>query len=91
MDTKKPFIFNYKKYESKSLTLDQVDSAFEILKSPATSSFQIFVKGFLFLLTLAYIVIRKNLIEEKMLIAKQDYEAGRTNSNADQIDSDDLD
>lgn len=91
MDTKAPFVFNYKKYETSKVTIEQLDDTWEILKAPGTGNFQYIAKGIFLILMLAYIFIRKSLVEEKMLIAKQEYETGRTNSNADQIGNDDLD
>ena len=91
MDIKAPFVFNYKKYETTAVTMQELDDLVLVLKSPATGNFQYIAKGIFLILMLAYIFIRKSLIEEKMHIAKQEYETGRTNSNADQIGNDDLD
>lgn len=90
-DIKKEFRFDYKKYESKKISLEKIDQTFEVIVAPATSNFQIIAKGIQLLLAAAYIFIRKSLINEKLEIAKQEYESGRSNSNADDIAKDDLD
>lgn len=90
-DTKPEFRFDYKKYESKNISIDQLDKMFEHVTDPTTSTTQTIFKGIQLVFTMFYIFARRNLVNEKFDIAKQEYESGRSNQNAGDIGRDDLD
>lgn len=90
-DTKKAFRFNYKKYESKSITIEALDKIFDVVMLSTTGTLQTIKMGLQLVFAMVYLFARKNLIEEKLLIAKQEYESGRSNQNSDDIIRDDLD
>lgn len=90
-EQKPDFRFDYKKYESKQLTIEKLDHAFESIMAPAATSFgqiMALVKMGVFAL---YLWSRMKLINEQELIEKQKYERERGQSQRRDIEEDDLD
>lgn len=90
-EKKQDFRFDYKKYESKQLTVQKLDQYFEAMLAPAASSFgqiMALVKMGVFAL---YLWSRMKLINEQELIQKQEYERERTQGQRGDIEEDDLD
>ena len=86
-----PFRFDYKKYKTKSINVDTLDKIFEVVISPSVSMLDKIFKGIQLALVTWYLLARKSLIEQQLEIEKQEYETGRTNTNIDDINRDDLD
>lgn len=85
------FRFDYKKYETKTLTVEKLDQIFDNFNSPSTSLFSqiiIIVKLAAFSL---YLWTRRSLIHEQELIQKQEYEVSRSGSQRGDIEEDNLD
>lgn len=91
MPDTKTFRFDYKKYKTKSISIDTLDKIFEVVITPSTGTVDKIFKGIQLALVTWYLLARKSLIEQQLEIEKQEYETGRTNTNIDDINRDDLD
>ena len=91
METKKEFTFDYSKYRSKKIDLDQLDRVMEVVISSGTSTFKTIVAATKVVIYFCYLWARKRLIDEQMEIARQNYEQNRVNETDDVLQSDDLD
>lgn len=91
MPDTKDFRFDYKKYKTKSISIDTLDKIFEVVVTPSTTMVDKIFKGIQLALVTWYLLARKSLIEQQLEIEKQEYETGRTNTNIDDINKDDLD
>lgn len=89
--TKKDFRFDHKKYKSKSVNVGMIDSLMNDFISVGTSKIAAIFIGLKICLFFFYLWARKSLIDTEFMIAKQEYEQGRTNSNEDSISQDELD
>lgn len=93
MATEKPadFRFDYKKRQSKHLTIEKLDAAFDSFAAPATNTLSQIMWAIRLTAFAAYCWTRWRLIDEEMLIEKQEYEMRRTQSNSGDLTQDDLD
>jgi len=85
------FNFDYKKHKSKKINTEMLDKLMDDIISAGTSQWASIVAGIKIVVFFAYLWARKRIIDEEFLIAKQDYEQSRGNSNSNDINSDDLD
>lgn len=85
------FRFDHRKYKSKAIKLSMLDALMESIISAGTSQWASIVAGIKILIFGVYLWARKQLIDEEFKIAKQEYEQGRANDNADDILNDDMD
>lgn len=85
------FRFDYKKYKSKSINVSMLDKLMDDCINAGTSRWASIVMACKITLFFAYLWARKTLIDQQMMIEKQDYEQGRVNQNETDIGADDLD
>jgi hypothetical protein len=95
MDTEKPkikeFRFNYEKYESSGVTVEEMNENIKLLQSKTTNTFTAVLLAIRFLGIMVCYWVRRGLIEEQERIEKQRYEQNRTIANSGTIAEDDLD
>jgi hypothetical protein len=91
MSEPKKFYFNYRKYQSRKIDLAKLDALIDTVLSGGTNKIAAIIAAIQVLLFVAYVWIRKSIIDEKIKLAKQDYELGRINENDDILDDDNLD
>lgn len=96
MATEKPkepveFRFDYSKFDSKQLTVEKLDKAFESFMAPATSTVGQVVLIIKLVAFSLYAWTRRGLVNDQMLIEKQEYERKRTESQLGDLAEDDLD
>lgn len=88
---KNEFRFDYKRFEPKVITVEKLDQAFESFLAPTTTLWAqiiLLVKIVMFSL---YLWTRRGLVNNEMLIEKQEYERQRNQSQRTDIEEDDLD
>jgi hypothetical protein len=90
-ENKPDFRFDYKKYESKQLTVEKLDKIFESIVAENPSTFGLIVSLFKMGVFALYLWTRMRLINEKRIIQKQEYERERGSSQRGDIAQDDLD
>lgn len=88
---KNDFRFDYKKYKTKAIDVSMLDKLMEDCISAGTSRWASIVMGIKIVLFFAYLWARKTLIDQQMMIEKQNYEMDRVNQNETDIGNDDLD
>lgn len=85
------FVWDYKKYQTKLVDLASLDKLMGIILDSSTSWFKTILACIQILAFFAYLWARKQIIDEAMMLAKQEYEQGRTNSNRNDLNRDNLD
>lgn len=85
------FQFDHRKYKSRKIDLETLDKLFDQVVNSGTNRFAALVAGLKIAIFFAYLWARKRIIDEEFLIAKQEYEQNRTNTNSGTISDDDLD
>ena len=85
------FRFDYKKYESKHLTVEKLDDAFSAIVVQTPTIWDQVVMLIKLTVFGVYLWCRYKLISEKVLIEKQEYERKRGQTQVGDIGQDDLD
>lgn len=80
--------YSYSKYRSKHLTVEQLDLLIKLALVVPTSKIDAIIKASQLIVFSAAVWARRQLIEEEMLMVKEEYERKRTASN--QREADDL-
>jgi hypothetical protein len=90
-DQKKEFQFDYTKYKSKYVSLDQLDELYKAFLTPATGWVDTAVKGLQLIFVGIYIFVRSKIIDQEYMIQKQEYEQKQNNSSRTEIDNETMD
>lgn len=91
MDSKKTeWKPDYKLYKSRKVSIEMLDKLMDNVAS-SKSVIERVASGLKIFLFFGYLWARKRLIDEDLLIKKQEYEQKRNQQNESDIESDDLD
>ena len=88
MADQKPFIYDYKQYQNRSLTVAQLDKIADVVLTSGSGYANNIIAAVKLVLVVAWLIARKILIDHEMLIAKQLYEQERINDNQGQVGED---
>lgn len=91
MAIKEEFRFQYSKYQTSKVSIEQVNEIRKVASEPATNIItQIFLMvRILVLVGCAW--LRKGIMDEEMLVQKQEYEIRRGQQGSGSLEEDDLD
>lgn len=84
-------VWDYKKYETKLVKLEDLDKLMAVILDAGTSYWKTIVAGLQILAFFVYLWARKQLIDEQMQLAKQAYEQARVNAGRTDLGRDNLD
>jgi len=83
--------WDYKKNTTPLVSVADTDRLISVVLSAGTTWAQTIIAAVQLILFLAYVWLRKSLMDEQMMLARQDYEQARVNRNRDELARDDLD
>lgn len=86
-----PPSWDYKKYETKLVRLEDLDRLMAIILDASASYWKTIVAALQIAAFFVYLWARKQLIDEAQQLAKQTYEQDRVNRARDDLSRDDLD
>lgn len=85
------FRFDYKKHRSKNIDPKMLDDLMEIVLISGTSYIASIIAGTKVIIFFVYVIARKKIIDNLLLIKKQEYEQKRVQSNTSDIGEDEFD
>lgn len=88
---KEEFRFDYKRFEPKGITVEKLDQAFESFMAPTVTLWSQIILLIKIVAFSLYLWTRRGLVNNEMLIEKQEYERKRNQSQRGDLEEDDLD
>lgn len=83
-----PFVFDYSSYQNPGLTVAQLDSLATAVFAPSgTGTFAMIFGCIKLAVAIAYIFARAKMVDEQMLIAKQQYEAAQGTNSQNEVNN----